>query len=69
MSEVEEKTVIPEYCKGCLWIKEKKDSKELECRYEGEHYDDFDENAGSNTLNYCHSKEEEIEAVDWSEYD
>lgn len=65
MSEVvEEKPKPPESCKGCLWIKDN------ECRYEGDHYDDFDVNIDSETgLGGCHSTVEGVKEVDWSKYE
>lgn len=64
MSEVvEEKPEIPPQCKGCLWIKDN------ECRYEGKHYDEFNDDIyDDRKLNGCHSTVEEVKEVDWSEY-
>lgn len=64
MSEVvEEKVEIPPQCKECLWIKDNK------CRYEGLHYDEFNEDIYDDRgLNGCHSTVEDVKEVDWSEY-
>lgn len=53
---------IPPQCKDCLWIKDSK------CFYEGDKYDDFNDDIEEGGLNTCHSKVEGVESVDWSDF-
>lgn len=67
--EIKFKNKIPAHCTGCFWIKPTEDDKEIaECRYEGDHYDDFD--VDTITLNDdtivgdCHSKANDVTEED-----